>query len=127
MVVAQPTRNRSGTPATSPKGCYRPPRVAPLSNISRPSTTKTNTDKAVPEQATSRCRPVRRPAPTGAVAHLQPGRLVVDPEEPPVLAHEQQGAANLLVDNWADAAFPVPESPSPGEVLGTPVLVGGRT
>lgn len=47
------------------------------------------------------------------------------PEEPPVPAHEQQGAANLLVDNWADAAFPVPESPSPGEVLGTPVLVGG--
>ena len=47
------------------------------------------------------------------------------PEEPPTPADDQQGAPNLLVDNWADAAFLVPESPTAGEVLGTPVLVGG--
>ncbi len=34
-------------------------------------------------------------------------------------------AAGAPKVDWADAAYPVPETPTPGEVMGTPVLIGG--
>ena len=43
----------------------------------------------------------------------------------PLRAKEPTSPAGAPKVDWADAAYPVPETPTPGEVMGTPVLIGG--
>jgi len=53
-----------------------------------------------------------------------PKEPIVDDTDGPALLDDASSAGGDWT-NWTDTAAPVPESPTPGEVLGTPVLVGG--